>query len=177
MPSQKKIQFVSTLLETLQKTPDFVVIDFGKSTHKTLESLREKLRELTSEFGGTPFHVIKNSLFKVAAGKIKKPEIAAEAVLKGPSALLNLPQDWATVLGAFYSATKTDENFEIKVGILDGKIYFSNELVKIAQLPTRSQLVAQIIASLKTPQTRLVYSMKFNMTKLVYVLKSVKMSA
>ncbi len=172
MPSVVKKQFVTSLVEKLEKNPNFVLVDFGKATHRSLEELREKLREADPTAVRTPFSIIKNSLFRVAAAKLKKPEVATDAVLTGPSALLTLPTEWISVLQTFYKFATGDSGLKFKVGVIDGAVYQQSDLVKLAKLPSREVLISKIIGSFKTPQTRLVYSMKYNISKLVYVLNS-----
>jgi large subunit ribosomal protein L10 len=96
--------------------------------------------------------------------------------LKGNSALLTLPADWAASLSAFYKFAKGEGNITFKVGVIDDKVYDKNELVKLALLPSREELISKIIMSLKSPQTRLVYSMKYNMQKLAYILRNANKS-
>lgn len=177
MPSKKKIQFVASLVDQLRHASHFVLVNFQSASHQTLENLRAKLRQSTMQSVDAPFQVVKNSLLKVAIEQLGKKELMENRALTGPSALMILPEDWSKALTAFYSMAKTDKNFKFKAGIIDGKIYFENELNKLASLPSREQLVAKIITSMKSPQTRLVYSMKFNMMKMIYVLKSASKKA
>lgn len=172
MPSQKNITQVNLLVEKLQSTPHFAIVSFGKATHKAMEELRAKLRTTVPSATETPLHVLKNSLLGVALKKIQKSQLGDGGMLAGATALLSLPADWTELLKAFYTASKSNDNFSFKAGVIDGKMYKKDELVRLAQLPGRDELVVKIITSLKTPQTRLVRSLNFNMQKLVYVLQS-----
>jgi large subunit ribosomal protein L10 len=165
MPNLKKIQIVNQIAEKLKKNPNFALVNFGNLSHQKLEVLRRKLRPLSASF-----QVVKNSLFKVAAKKTNKKEIAAEEVLKGNSALLTLPLDWAKGLSAFYQFAKNENQVLFKIGIIDEKIYQREDLVMLAQLPSRDELIGKILTAIKSPPTRLVYTMKFGMVRLVGVL-------
>lgn len=171
MPNLIKKNLVTALVEKLTNTPNFAIINFDKTPHKKLEALRAALRDAQKETPKTPLHTVKNSLFKIAATKINKPEVATNEILKGSSALLTLPADWSASLSAFYKFAKTDGTLRFKVGLIDDKIYGEKDLVKLAELPSKSELVAKLLSSLKVPQVRMVRSLDFGMTKLVYVLK------
>lgn len=168
MPSQKKIQIVSSLLEDLKKSPNFVIVGFEDLPHLKFEELRRSLKNESS------LQVIKNSLLKVAVAKMKKTAVLKEELLKGKSAVLTLPTDWTTGLSIFYKFSKGDGGLAFKIGMIDDKVYEKNELIKLAELPSREELAIKIIRSLRSPQTRFVYAMKFNMMKLIYILKNTK---
>jgi len=171
MPNQKKIEAVSSIVETLKKYPNFVLVSFGSTPHKKLEELRRTLRETQTE-DIVALHTVKNSLFKVAAGKIGKPEVAGDDTLVGQSAVLTLVGDWTSTLKSFFTFGKEFKGLTFKAGVVDGKVYFKDDLVKLAQLPSKTELIAKILMSFKTPQTRLVRSMTFGMQKLVMVLNA-----
>lgn len=166
MASQKKIQIVSSIVEKLQRNPNFVVVDFDSAPHQTLESLRKMLRESASEL-----HVIKNSLFKVALAKMKHADMTEKNVLVGSTAVMTLPADWISALASFFKFTKNNEAFTFKIGLIDGMVYEKPMLEKLAQLPTREELIVKIIGSMKSSQSRVVYAMNFGMNKLVNTLK------
>lgn len=166
MPSQKKVQIVSSLVEKLSHNPNFVVVDFDSASHTTLESLRRSLFEKAATM-----EVVKNSLFKVVLQKLKKDDMAREDVLKGNSAVIQLPDEWIEILSRFYKFAKTSEGLVFKIGLLDGQVYDRSGLEKMALLPSREELIVKLISSLKSPQTRVVYSLNFGMMKFINVLK------
>ncbi len=171
MPNTVKRNVVSVLVEKLQKAPNFVLINFDKTPHKKLEELRASLRASQKEAVKTPLHTVKNSLFKIAAQKINKPEVADDQALKGSSALLTLPSDWSESLSVFHKFAKADGTLRFKIGIIDDKVYVEKDLVKLAELPSKEILIAKILSSLKAPHSRIVRTLNFGMTKLVYVMK------
>ncbi len=167
MPSQKKITIVSSLADKLTQNPNFVVVDFNNVTHLTLESLRKALREQAASM-----EVVKNSLFKIALLKLKQTGLVERGeLLKGKSAVITLPEDWAAALASFYKFAKGAEGLVFKIGIVDGQIYERSGLEKMAMLPSREELIVTILRSLKSPQTKLVYAMNFGMMNFVNVLK------
>lgn len=170
MPSQKKIDIVSSIADKIKSSSHFVLFGFEKTPHNKLEELRRSLADSSVDSKIT-FQVIKNSLLKVAAKKIGKEAIIKDDVTRGPSALMSLPADWTAGLNAFYKFAKGTDTLVFKIGVIDETIYEKNELMRLAQLPSRQELVAKIVGSLRSPHTRLAYALKFNMTKLVYILR------
>lgn len=172
MVAQKKVNLVEKISSLLLQHNNFVLIKIEKTNHQTLEALRKELKKNQSLF-----KVIKNTLFARTVnklsllhqifGEIKKTFLP----LKETSALLLLDKDWSKGLHAFYEFVKKERSLLFKFGLLDGKSYKSEEILQIAQLPSKDQLMVNIIGSMKSPSSHLVYAMKFNLIKLVYMLK------
>ena len=172
MPSNSKIQKVSDLIDKLNTAPNFVLIDFLTATHKKLEELRKKLREDKSNQDLISFSAVKNSLFKIAMKRSKKIDLIKDPAFKGQTAMLTLPKDWSLGLKTVYAYIKNENILKFKFGQLDGNVYPEADLMKLAELPSKNELVAKLLMSLKTPQTRLVRSLNYNMSKLIYILKN-----
>jgi large subunit ribosomal protein L10 len=171
MPNQKKIQIVSSLVEKIKQSPNFVLIYFEDIPHQKMEQLRKTLRPLASSF-----QVVKNALFKVAALKVNKKEIIGGKTLEGTSALLSLPCDWANGLSAFWKFAKIEGKLSFKIGIIDGKIYQKDDLTKLAQLPPKEELIGKIITIIQSPQRKLVYTMKFGTMRVINIIKKIENS-
>lgn len=178
MPNQKKIKALSELIEKIKQAPHFVLVNFEKTSHQKLEELRKSLNRLENNASlacrQTGFKVIKNSLFKIAAKRIKKEKLAEDEVLKGHSALLTLPKDWSSSLSVFYQFAKSQGGLSFKIGIIDNQVYQKQELIKLSELPSKSALIAKLAFVLKSPQIKTIYAMKFNMIKLINIIKNKK---
>ena len=172
MPSKIKTQKVASIVDKLQKTPNFVLVDCQTTTHKKLEELRKKLHDGRSSEDRKPFFAVKNTLFKIALQRAKKIDLSDDSALRGQTALLTLPMDWSDDLKTFYTLVKTEGTLKFKLGQIDEKIYYEQDLLRLAQLPGKTELITKIIMSFKSPQTRLVRSLNHNMTRLVYILRN-----
>ncbi len=166
MPSLKKIQIVNSLVEKIKQSPNFILIHFENIPHQKLEQLRQILRPATSSF-----QVVKNSLLKVAVQKINKKEIASEEVLTGTSALLTLPADWTTALSTFWKFAKTEGRLSFKIGVIDNQIYQKDDLTKLAQLPSKEELMGKVVFLIKSPLARIVQGLKSSPERMIRVLK------
>lgn len=172
MVAQKKQIIVQKLTETLAQSPNFVIIGFEKTPHRSLEELRKKLSPFTAKF-----KVIKNTLLEKAVNRLIKTNTVLSEFkkkflpLQRPSALLTFTNDWNQPLKIFYDFIKQEKTLIFKSGIIDGQIYNSEQLLAIAQLPNKDQLATNIIGALKNPFSRFVFALKFTTNKFIYLLQ------
>ena len=62
----------------------------------------------------------------------------------------------------------------IKFGFLDKQLLTSEQVMKLAALPSRNVLIAQIIFQMKAPLYGLHRAMEWNLTQLVITLKAIE---
>ncbi len=171
MVNQLKKNKVEKLKTILNNSKHFILIKIDRTTHQNLELLRKELKKDKASM-----KVIKNTLFEKAINQLSKNKLLLELKkkffpLKEPTALINFSQDWSKPLKTIYNFLKKEKTVSFKFALLDDSLYHSYDLEKIAQLPSRDELLGKVIGSLKAPINRLVYSLKFNTNKLVYILK------
>ena len=92
--------------------------------------------------------------------------------LRENTAVLGFGQDWSAGMNVFYSFLKADKTVGFKVGCLDKKMYEETDLIRIAQLPGRGELIGKMLGGMQSPTTHFIHALKFNMQKLVYVLNA-----
>ncbi|MBI4226295.1 50S ribosomal protein L10 [Candidatus Roizmanbacteria bacterium] len=172
MVNKKNLALVQKLLDNLSKNQNFALVKIDKSSHQTLESLRKELKKSQSFF-----KVIKNTLFEKAINKLSQKEKIFSRLndsffpLKETSALLILDKEWSKSLSTFYQFIKKETSLSFKFGLIDGKSYSASELLEIARLPSKDQLLANIIGSMNSSSSRTVFALKFNLLKLTNILK------
>ncbi len=171
MANQAKQAQVTELKTIIGDYKNFVVIEYNKTTHKALEDLRRKLRKANASL-----KVLKNTLFEKTVEQMAEKDSALSSIkekgmpLKGPSAMVGLSEDWSEGLKAYYDHAKKDESLTFKFGYVDGTAYDARNVEAIAKLPSKTELMAKVIGSMKTPMIKTVFSMKFSMQKFVTVL-------
>ncbi|QQG44025.1 MAG: 50S ribosomal protein L10 [Candidatus Roizmanbacteria bacterium] len=171
MVNTSKKNQVQSFIDLIEKNKNFVIVSFEKTLHTTLESLRKDLRQ-----SGAKIKIIKNSLFQKALNKEALKNKNLEDLqkkfkeLQKNSAILMLGDQWNKGLSAFYNFAKKETFLSFKIGFLDDQVYMNDDLKKIAQLPSKEELLAKVIGGLKTPISNLNYALKFNMQKFVYIL-------
>ena len=173
MVNQQKRTYVLDLSEKILRNPQLILVGFGATKHKKLEELRGKIREESQVV------VLKNSLFKLAFGGYNRQvhvlsqeegQQLIEAV-KGQTILILTSGDSMRIVKAVKEFAKEDESIVFKAGIIDGVYYEEAGLKKLADLPSKNELIAKILGVLIAPQSRLVYGLRYNTTKFVHVLK------
>ena len=159
----------------LNDFPSFTLLKYEKTTHTSLESLRKELKKT-----GSKVMVVKNTILQKAINKLSGNKESAylrdvqkqTKNLKENTAVLGLSIDWSQGMNAFFTFSKSDKSVSFKVGCLDKQTYGENELVRIAQLPSKGVIVGKILGSLKSPVSHMTHAMKFNMQKFVYILNA-----
>lgn len=172
MVNQLKLSQVDNLSKILTKSSNFIFVKFEKTNHQTLEKLRKELKKNQARLT-----VIKNSLLEKSINKLSTTnKLFADFrkkffPLKDSTAVLMLEGDWGKGLNAFYQFMLREKTLSFKFGTLDQALYSEADVARIAQLPSKDQLMAKIIGSMKSPMSKFVYSMKFNTNKFVYILQ------
>lgn len=173
MPSQQNITKVEKLSELIENSKSVVLADYtGLSVND-----QRKLRQSISDSGGK-FIVAKNTLFKLALRKLKKglPRELEES-LRGPTAFLFVIEDEIAPIKAMIQYSEEHELPKTKIGVmLDSRdrILSIEEIEALAKLPTKDQLVSQLISTLTAPRNRFVTVLSGNLQKLTIILLSIK---
>jgi large subunit ribosomal protein L10 len=140
MRSEKK--YLISEVETHLKKSDYVILaNFSKITVADTAELRSRLAPEQAEF-----HVVKNSSFKVAAKALGLPEV--DSALAGQTAIIVGGKNPAGVAKALKKFVSDKQKLEVKVGILDKKVFNANQLNALADLPSFDALRSQFLGML-----------------------------
>lgn len=173
MKNQKKINQREDVATYLSSAGNFAFIKFEKTTHIALEALRKELRK-----AGATIKVVKNTILSKAVNKLASEKEYSDLKsiqkqvkeLRENTAVVSLGKDWSTGMNAFAGVAKNDKSITFKLGFLDKKGYDAASMDKISKLPSRNELIAKIIGSMKSPTSRFVRAIKFPTQKFVMVL-------
>lgn len=171
MANLKKQGQLDALIDFIKKSPNFALLKHEKTKHIALEGLRKELRA-----SNATIKVIKNSLLDKAIRRLAGSNEALKTFgkkilpLRDNTAIISFGEDWSKGLGSTFTFSQKDQTVTFKAGVLDNSVYTGADLLTIAKLPSRPQLVAQLIGNMKSPMTNFVYGLKFNMQKFVYIL-------
>lgn len=103
---------------------------------------------------GAQFHVIKNSIIKIAAKELNLPSM--DEVLEGQTGVISGGEDPAAVAKAVANFFKERENASIKLGVMGEKVMSKADVEYLGSLPSLPELRAKLLSLLKTPATQLV---------------------
>lgn len=167
MNRQQKELMVQLFREKFEQNPASFVVGYRGLTVGQLQVLRTKLRE----HGGT-FKVTKARLMKLALQGEKNADalvpylhdqVGVVFALNGSSAVAKVLIDFS----------KDHEALTLVAGRLYGDVFDSTGIVRIASLPSKTQLLATLCGTLKAPLSRLVFGLNMQIIQLLVALKQV----
>jgi large subunit ribosomal protein L10 len=131
-------------------------------------TLKKELYDVDSNF-----NVVKNTLFKVALKEADLPEV--ESFEGNENAVIfctdgNITES-AKILKEFIKET---EKGEIQAGILNGQVIDGAQVTALADLPSKDQLIGQLLSVFNGPMRGLVSVLNGNMRELVYALNAIQ---
>lgn len=149
MDRRTKEQVVSELHEKLKEAKLGVLTSFSGMNVVKMEALRNALRKSSAEV-----KVVKNTLLNIAS-KETAFSILAE-YFQWPIALVLSNADPVEPTKALVDFAKKNPELEIKIGALDGKIITKNELMALAELPSREVLLGKLVSVMAAVPTSFV---------------------
>lgn len=167
MPNTKNINQVEQLTDKLSKAKAVYFTEYHGLNVEDITKLRREFSKVDVEF-----KVAKNTLIKLAADNNELRGL--DPYLSGSTAIAisyEDPTGPARVLKAF---KKEHELPDIKGIIFEGEVLDGKEFKRIADLPTKDQLLAMLASSLSSPMTQLALTLKSSMTDLGNVLSNLK---
>jgi large subunit ribosomal protein L10 len=158
---EQKQAVVQQLAAKMSGANSLFLTDFSGLSVKSITELRARLRQT-----GTEYLVVKNTLAERALQGTDLPDIGEH--FRGPTAMaieLKDPVAAAKVLADF--AKEHDNRPALKVGVVERKAVTAAEIVRLAQLPPREQLLAELAGAFEAPMAQLVSVMQAKMQELV----------
>lgn len=165
---KQKEEDVTNLVEDMNNAKSLVMTNYQGLTVKELEELRAKMREQ-----GVSYRIVKNTLFEVARAKSDLKDIEMEKQA-GQMAVAFGMEDEVSPAKLVHDYAKEHKNLEIVAGILDGKFLQQAEVESLAKLPSKDELIAKTVGTIKAPITGFVNVLAGNLRGLVGVLNAIK---
>ncbi|MBA3579965.1 MAG: 50S ribosomal protein L10 [Gemmatimonadota bacterium] len=150
MKRNEKERLVAELKEKLEGATALYYTDFTGLNVKKMTDLRRRFRR-----AGVEYVVIKNTL---ALRAVNESGLTGER-LRGPTGIV-VGKDAvaaAKVLADF--AKEFEQKPEVKGGMLDGKSINTAQIKKLASLPSRDQMLAELGAGMQSPIASLIGAM------------------
>jgi large subunit ribosomal protein L10 len=150
MKRDEKAQLIDQIAAQIEAADAVYAVDYRGLSVPQAAQLRSRLRE-----AGASFRIVKNTLTLRAADKAGA-EALKELVEEGPTALTFVEGDPALAAKALDTFSRQSDVLELKGGVLDGRSLDIDELKRLARLPGREQLNAQLAGIVASPVTGLV---------------------
>ena len=166
VPNPEKVEIVNTIMEQVKDSEIVILTKYIGIDAEEATELRSKLRSESVQF-----KVFKNTLAKRALDELGLSE--AVPFMDGPTAwaFCKDPVAPARVLKDF---GKTVPLVEMTGGILEGRVVSKDQLIVLANLPSRDVLLAQVVGTIAAPLRNLVGVLSATPRNLVNVLDQIR---
>ncbi len=163
----QKQKIVENLKEKIAGQKAMIFVDFTGLKVKDLSILRKKLKAANNEL-----KVVKKTLIGLI---FKKSGFEIEAKkLKGEIALIFGYGDEISPAKATYQFSQENPNLKILGGFFEKKFREGAEIITLAQLPSKEELLAKLVGSISAPISGFVNSLRYNLKGLIYLLTKIK---
>ena len=166
MPTQRKEASVAELAERLSAAKNLFFTDYQGLTVDEITRLRGELRK-----DGNTYAVVKNTLFKIAAGDLASQ---VEAFLAGPTGVVFAGADPVAPAKALKTFSDTVKKVSVKAAYIDGRVVGADQVETLAKLPPKIELLASLVGTLANPLRGLVTVLSGNQSGLVRVLNAIR---
>ncbi len=167
MPTQAKQEKIHGLEHELDAIQGAIVTDYRGLSVEQITLLRRRLRPV-----GAHYAVVKNTLLKIAMKEKGLPDLGL--MLEGPTAVLfseGDPVEAAKILAAYIKELRK-ELPQIKGGFLGQRVMNTTDVANLATLPPREQILANLLGTMQTPISNVVFTIGAVMQNLVGTLEA-----
>ncbi len=166
----EKAEAVEFLKQKFTDAQGIILADFTGLTVHEANDLRRRCREAQVEY-----RVIKNTLARLAAREADIAEL--EEHFQGPVAVAMSETDSIAPARVIAEFRKEVQKPVFKAGYVEGRIYAPEDVRRIALLPSREGLIAQVIGAVEGPMAQLVMTLEGVMRNLISVLEQASRKA
>jgi large subunit ribosomal protein L10 len=168
MDRNDKETFIAEFKDLVEKAPVLYLTDFTGLSVKDMTKLRHRLQA-----SGSEYLVVKNRLVKRALAETEVPDISEHLV--GPTGVVlgyEGPVESAKALTEF--AKEHGDKPVFKLGVLDNKVLAPNEIERLAKLPSREVLLAQLAGAMEGPMAALAGALEGKLQEMAGILESLR---
>jgi large subunit ribosomal protein L10 len=159
-------QFISKeYVNRLNGSPYFIVVDYRGLTVTNFTELRKRLRGAGSEV-----HVVKNSIFRVAAKEAGVADLAG--VLAGQLAIVTGQKDVSAAAKVLKVFTTEFSKGSVQFGYLNNQRLENKDLMELADLPSLEVLRGRLLGTIQAPAGQLVRMINAPGSQLARVLQA-----
>jgi large subunit ribosomal protein L10 len=167
MATPEKEKIVQEMADKFGRASSIYLVDFAGMDVNITNELRRNFRESNIEY-----RVLKNTLAKISFKHAGIEEM--DQFLTGVNAYA-ISYDDPTLPAKVMNKNKTiSEKLKLKAALFEGKVVGSDQVGALAKLPSRDELLGQLVSMLNSPMTKLVSTLNGAMVSLVTVLKNME---
>lgn len=160
----EKTSIISEIQSKVNASPFVLLTEYTGMRVDHLSELRKRLRAT-----GAEYRVVKNTLLRRALKDASLPELDG---LNGQTAVVLGEKDVCAAAKVLKSFTAEFTKPTIKGGILDNALLDKNQILALADLPSREVLLAKILGLLQAPASQLVRLINTPASQVAQVIKA-----
>jgi large subunit ribosomal protein L10 len=143
-----KEEAVKALKDEFSQYSGYIFTDYRGMTVEQITSLRRTLLKKDSAY-----RVVKNRFAKIA---LEQLDSNSDDQLVGPTAIAMTKGDVANLVAKdLFQASKDGSPIQIKGALIDGKFLNPEEVEAFSKLPTKLELIASLMGTMKAPVQKL----------------------
>lgn len=142
MNRAQKAEFIEGIRDAFDAASLLILTEFKGSTVAEMNQLRRACEE-----AGANFRVVKNTLTKRAIADSEREPLTEFFV--GNVGVVIAGEDPVAAAKAFKKEAKENEKLVVKAGFFEGTVVDSKEVVAVADLPSREELLAKLLATMQ----------------------------
>jgi len=162
---KRKEELVAQYIEWMNRSQAFYLTEYIGLSMADIDVMRHRVRETGGEF-----HVIKNTLGKVAFDSANLP--SGEKFLENSTAILFAFQDPPALAKILSDFARDSEFIKVKGGYLNGNAISADQVKALADLPPLPVMRAQLLGTIMAPASRLARVLAEPARQLAAVLQS-----
>jgi len=166
MARPEKVQKVEELNAVFNDARSVVLNDFTGLDVAKLSELRKKCRE-----AGVEYIVIKNTLAKRGIADTVAADLAEH--FEGPTALAIGRETENVAAKVLADFAKEHEAPRLKAAIVEGNVIDATGVITLAKLPSREELLSQLLAGLQGPGNALVGVLQGTLRNFLYAVNAI----
>ncbi|HWV56001.1 MAG TPA: 50S ribosomal protein L10 [Longimicrobiales bacterium] len=165
---EKKAETVQAFVDRVRDAKGIYLTDFTQLDVKSITDLRSRFRGV-----GAEYVVIKNTLARRALEQLDLPDIAR--FFTGPTAVVigrEDPISAVKVLEEF--AQQHNQRPAVKVGVVEKREFSAEDVSRLAKLPPRDQILAELAGALQAPLAQVAYVLQARLIEFAGLLEALR---
>ena len=154
----EKVSIIADVQQKVNHSPFVILVNYAGLKVSEFTELRHRLYGVQSEC-----RVVKNTLLRKALQNENLPDL--ETHLNGQSAVVIGEQDVVAACRVLKTFQNEFKKPEIRIGILDRNVISKEQVLELADLPSREVLLGRILAIIQTPASQLARVIKAKIEK------------
>ena len=170
MNRQEKESVVELFNKNFSISKGSFFVDYSGLTVAQMQHLRKQLREKGGVLKVAKMRLVKRALEGIASAGVLSSHCKSQLGVV-------FAQDASEISGVaktLHDFSKTNEKLDLVVGCVDARLLDKASIIRIASLPSKEVLLAQLCGTLKAPIAGLVHGLNFMIVRFLVALKEIE---